>query len=335
MKTRPRRGIVLVLVLVVITLLTLSALTLSELMVAERRAAQLTGQQAQARALAESGVEMARHFLDSDPDTQNQAGGWYDNAQQFCGRRGPGRRRSRSDRGRFSILAPRVDDTSGHAGPLRAERRVRADQPGDGPGARQDTPGTGEQILMALPGMTQVDRRRHPRLDRRRTTTRARTAPRASTTARSTLPTRRGTASPDTIEELPAGARRYAAAPLRPGQQPQRRAGRRRARQRQPREGVDNSDGSMNCGWAAYLTLYSAESNLQSDGTPKINLNQDDLQKLHDALAQALDGPSADFICAYRQLRRTAARSPPRGHRSDQERLDATPPPCWTWSACR
>ncbi|MGD0900701.1 MAG: hypothetical protein ABR915_22950, partial [Thermoguttaceae bacterium] len=66
-------------------------------------------------------------------------------------------------------------------------------------------------------------------------------------------------------------------------------------------EGVDNSDGSMNCGWAAFLTLYSAESNLQSDGTAKINLNQDDLQKLHDALAQALDGPTADLVCAYRQ----------------------------------
>ena len=96
---KPRRGIVLVLVVVVIALLTLAGLTLSELMIAERKAAQLTGQQAQARALAESGVEMARHFLDSDPDTQNQAGGWYDNAAQFCGDDGAGRRRSRRTAG--------------------------------------------------------------------------------------------------------------------------------------------------------------------------------------------------------------------------------------------
>ena len=47
----------------------------------------------------------------------------------------------------------------------------------------------------------------------------------------------------------------------------------------------------MDCGWAAYLTLYSAESNLQSDGTPKINLNGSDLQKLHDDLARPSTPP--------------------------------------------
>jgi len=149
-----RRGIVLVLVLVVITLLALGALTLSELTVAERRAAQLTGQQAQARALAESGVEFARHFLDSDPDTQNQAGGWYDNAQQFCASvvldgADP------KDRGRFTILAPRVDDTtdtqvryglSDESARINLATVLALDK---------KTPGTGDQILMNLPGMTQ------------------------------------------------------------------------------------------------------------------------------------------------------------------------------------
>ena len=56
----------------------------------------------------------------------------------------------------------------------------------------------------------------------------------------------------------------------------------------------------MDHGWAAYLTIYSAESTLKSDGTQKINLNGTDLQKLHDDLAKALDENSAMFIVLYR-----------------------------------
>ena len=40
-------------------------------------------------------------------------------------------------------------------------------------------------------------------------------------------------------------------------------------------------DGAMDHGWAAYLTLWSAESTLKSDGTPKINLNQQDMSALY------------------------------------------------------
>ena len=57
----------------------------------------------------------------------------------------------------------------------------------------------------------------------------------------------------------------------------------------------------MDHGWAAYLTLYSAESNLKADGTAKINLNQSDMNKLFTALEQVLDVASATFIVAYRQ----------------------------------
>ena len=75
-------------------------------------------------------------------------------------------------------------------------------------------------------------------------------------------------------------------------------------------EGVDNSDGSMDHGWAAYLTLYSAESNLKPDGTAKINLNGNDLQKLYDDLKTALDEPSAQFIVAYRAYGPSKSKGP-------------------------
>jgi type II secretory pathway component PulK len=53
-------------------------------------------------------------------------------------------------------------------------------------------------------------------------------------------------------------------------------------------------------GWADYLTLYSAEKNVRSDGSARINLNQDDLQALHDQLVEVFSEEWSDFICAYR-----------------------------------
>ena len=61
------------------------------------------------------------------------------------------------------------------------------------------------------------------------------------------------------------------------------------------------TDGSMDHGWAAYLTLWSAESTLKADGTPKINLNQSDMQTLYTQLSAVLDPSWAAFIVAYRQ----------------------------------
>ena len=67
----------------------------------------------------------------------------------------------------------------------------------------------------------------------------------------------------------------------------------------------------MDHGWAAYLTLWSAESNLKSDGTAKINLNGSDLQKLYNDLKGILDDQQAKFIVAYRA--HGAEERPPRG----------------------
>jgi hypothetical protein len=66
--------------------------------------------------------------------------------------------------------------------------------------------------------------------------------------------------------------------------------------------GVDSSDRSMDRGWAAYLTLYSLEANFQPDGvTPRINLNQTDMEKLYSDLTAVLPEQWATFIVAYKQ----------------------------------
>lgn len=68
-----------------------------------------------------------------------------------------------------------------------------------------------------------------------------------------------------------------------------------------PPAGVDNSTGAMNRGWSAYLTLYSAEANLTSEGEQKIDVNMEDLEELHGQLESALGREQANFIVAYRQ----------------------------------
>ncbi|MCH5377854.1 MAG: hypothetical protein JJ992_28190, partial [Planctomycetes bacterium] len=74
--------------------------------------------------------------------------------------------------------------------------------------------------------------------------------------------------------------------------------------------------------WASMLTVYSAERNVMCSGQKRINVNQDDLQELHDQLSEAFDAQWATFIVAYRQFgpleddgasRRDMAPGPSRG----------------------
>ncbi len=54
-------------------------------------------------------------------------------------------------------------------------------------------------------------------------------------------------------------------------------------------------------GWAALLTLYSAEGNGTADGKPRIDLNNDNLERLYEQLSKAFDAEWATYIVAYRQ----------------------------------
>ncbi len=54
-------------------------------------------------------------------------------------------------------------------------------------------------------------------------------------------------------------------------------------------------------GWAPYLTLQSQEKNVASDGTPRVNINSDDMQLLYEDLSAVLQNEEwASFIVAYR-----------------------------------
>ena len=62
----------------------------------------------------------------------------------------------------------------------------------------------------------------------------------------------------------------------------------------------DNADGALQMGWSAYLTVFGREKNLQSDGTPRININNNDLASLYDTLEESFDSTVAQFVIAYR-----------------------------------
>lgn len=294
---RPRRrGIVLVLVLVVVALLTLASLSFCDLMIGQRMSAQTSCRQAQARALAASGAELARRFLDREAQEQIDAGGIYDNPQRMSNvlvADDPVPR----DRGRFTILAPRIDDRTIVGARYGLQDESARLNLGTLLLWEKSSKGSAKAALMALPGMTDqisdaildwIDADDTPREQ----------GAEAEYYAALSPPYAPRNGVPASIEELllvrgVTPELLFGADAAAMGLVPASADG--------SIEGVDNSDGTMEHGWAAYLTLYGAESKTKSDGSARIDLNQSDLKKLYESLTTALDEQSARFIVAYRQ----------------------------------
>ncbi len=83
---------------------------------------------------------------------------------------------------------------------------------------------------------------------------------------------------------------------------------------------TDNTVGQLNRGWSAFLTVHSAESNLDADGEAKIDLNGSDLETLHGELSTALGPAQANFIVAFRQF--GAADESATGDAADAESIE-------------
>lgn len=63
---------------------------------------------------------------------------------------------------------------------------------------------------------------------------------------------------------------------------------------------LDNQDGVLQVGWNEYFTVYSRESNLRADGSPKVNVNSGILTDVYDMLEEELGTDEATFIVAFR-----------------------------------
>lgn len=295
---RPRPGMVLVLVLVVIALLTLSAYTFSELMFSEHRAARSSIRVAQARATAESGIEFARLMVGKDTEEIRDAGGLYDNAEQFQGMLVLNDEDD-SDRSRFTIVAPaQVDGVyeglrhglENESTRINLAMVLAADKKGEN---------GGREMLMKLPGMTeQIADSILDWIDSDDDTREYGAEKDYYASLDPPYVPRNG--MPQSIEELL----------LVQGVTPELLFGLDTNHngildadegQSASISTADNSDGSMNRGWAAYLTIYSAEANLRPDGEAKVNVNGSDLETLYSDLQEAVGEDWAKYIVLYRQ----------------------------------
>lgn len=297
-RSKRRGGFVLVVVLVVVAVLALSAYTFSELMLSHHESAVLSGRQLQARSLVESGAEYTRTILMQSRQTRIDNGGLFDNPTAFqklvvIDDSDP------RDRGTFTIITSNVDKDgylSGYRYGLEDESNrlnlnslLVADKIPDG----------GRKILMALPGMTEDiadaildwldeddDSRAYGAEKSYYSGIEPAYAPRNGPF--------------QTVEELLLI--RGVTPTLLFGRDVNRNGIVDQHEINMPLpEGFDNSSGALDRGWSAYLTLFSKERNVTSDGQPRINLNQEDLEKLHSDLSAVFTPEWANFIVLYRQ----------------------------------
>ena len=289
-----RSGSVLILVLVVIAMLTLGAYSFSEIMISEAEATAMYGRQAESRAFAESGVELAAAVIavpESDEDTS-----LYHNPNRF---RGILMRESENARGRgyFSVITPVETDPAGSAlrnglidesGRLNLNRLLNFELDED----------QTREMLMFLPDMTEevadaildwIDSDEIPRAYGAESD--------YYTSLEPPYETRNG--AMESIDELLQVA--GVTADLLYGEDANRNG------KLDPNENdgdanapYDNADGLLQPGWAAFLTVNARELNQRADGTERTYVNNGVLDELYDSLAEEFDEDIAQFVVAFR-----------------------------------
>lgn len=294
-----RQGSALVLTLVVVAMLTLGAAAFFERMFAEHQAERAYGRQMQANNMAESGVEYCKALMMEDPETITQSGGLYGNANLFQGVLVNDDSMA-SARGRFTVVAPDLT-TEGYYGGMRygLENESARLNLNTILFADQTEEGASRKLLMALPGMTEsiadaiLDWLDSDNDSRQLGAERDYYASLSHAYAPRNGPL-------GSIEELLL-VRDVTPALLFGADLNRNGAIDGNEQNLVQIDNVDNSQGELNRGWAAYLTLDSAEANLTPDGKPKIDVNMDNLEDLHKQLSEVLSADEANFIVAYRQ----------------------------------
>jgi len=247
--------------------------------------------------LADSGLEKVKLFLAQDEATQQESGGRYSNPTHFQAGLVVDSDSDR-ERGRFSVVARAIDGNGAFAGArfgledestrLNLNALALADE---------TVENGGRKLLMGLPGMTEdvadaildwIDSDEEPR--------------EFGTEAGDYASL--GYAPPNaplqTVEEL---LRVRGVTPQLLFGADVNRNGIIDASEESAASAYDgiDPDGGAALGWSAYLTLYSQEKNVRADGTPRINLNGSDLEKLYDELIAVFPKEWATFIVAYHQ----------------------------------
>lgn len=291
-----RRGMVLVLVLIVVAMVSLAGFSFNELMFIEHKGARLAGRQLQVRAIVESGVEAVLAYLELPPDEQQALGGHWDNPSHW--QSVPVSFEPVDGAGTFTVLSmpiPDEDVVDPRFGLTDESSRLNLTALMQW---EAHDPGTGREGLMQLPGMTLeladalldwMDADDEPRESGAESEHYER--------IESAAPPTNG--MPTALEELllVRGVTRellFGADANRNGIVEEGEVNTSVSRQR-------TSLPPDARGWEAYLTLTSAESNSDSLGEPRIQLNGPELAELHRAVIAEFDNRLADFVVQLRQ----------------------------------
>jgi type II secretory pathway component PulK len=315
-----RRGVVLLIVLIVVAMLALGAYSFVQLMNTEARAAQMYGRQVQAREAADSGVQFVSAVLLDQKYNGLLGSDAYDASSMFHGQlvtdESANLPRTRC---RFSVLAPYdnnggssvrygVTDESGkiNLNTILQVVQAQGSQSGGGTGGGGGSGtggGTGDAAtnpLLHLPKMTQeiadaildwLDEDDDPRQYGAE-----------SDFYQSLSPPYRPRNGPlHSLDEL------LHVAGVTPRLLYGEDANQNGVLDANEDDGDlsapnDDSNGTLDRGWLPYLTLYSHETNKDMYGSPRIFLNNQDLQALFDELSVDEDfgEEKAQFIIAYR-----------------------------------
>lgn len=295
---RPTSGIVLIVVLVLVAVLSASIYGFVDRMLVEQRAVRYATQRAQSRQTLLAGSAAIRVMLADSPMAVAANGGLYNNPARFAQQSVPSGTTKSPDTCFMSIVSPAMQSTGNYSGlryglwdeSSKLNLNTLVTQISD----KQQQ----ETSLMALPAMTSpvaqaildwLDTDNEPR------------AGGCESDYYTSLPqpyqARNGPLQ--SVEELL----------LVRGVTPSLLFG-----LDQNRDGVisdsesikstsvetANISSSMELGWYPYLTIWSAERNLNQLGLPRIDLNGSDLQKLSADLGAVLDPEWVAFILAYR-----------------------------------
>ncbi len=321
-----RRGFVLLIVMVVVVLVSLAGLSFVLTLSTENKAAHLRGDQLSLEQALASGEELVKAVCSQSCDGRQESGGVFDNADLFQGVV-LDEFEAEINRIRFSVVSPQIqnDEIAGVRYGMQDES-ARLNLAVLSKWERQQE-GAATDALMNLPGMTEA--MANAILDWIDADDAAR--PSGAETEYYTgrgLPYSPRNGVPMSLEELLLvrdisrlslfGADADINYQVDDREMSVSSVG--------PARGI----GGGSLPWASLLTVYSAERNTACDGTPRINLNERDLQKLHQQLDEVFDSNWARFIVAYRQFgpydesrprdtRPTAGRSRPRGNASRRQ----------------
>ncbi len=323
----PRQGIFLIIVLVVIAVATMAAYSFTDTMLAYDEASHLSSDQIQTQAAADSGAEAVRMILSQTAVSRDEMGGTADNPALFQAVNIV----SIQDGGRacnFSIVAPGMDET-GRLGGIRfglqnessrlninalitleenssALTGMVALAAATGVGAEATdelaSDNIASSLLLALPGMTTdiadcildwLDKDDEPRPYG------------AEVEYYSTLPSpyKPANGSINSVEDLLLV--RGVTPSLMFGIDVNRNGVVDAAEQQSG--GVD-INALTSLGWASYITVNGLESNRRRDGSPRVHLNQTDLELLYEEIGGVVENEDyATFIAAYRVYGKPAA----------------------------